>query len=85
MSWGSNSKAQTRVPEGLTNVTAISAGWDFSLALGGTTPQYIAAQAQPQGLFTRELQWVITGILGLIGLEVLVWYLVVRRRREGVA
>jgi hypothetical protein len=80
VSWGSNIKAQTFVPAGLADVVAISAGWDFSLALGGTkTPN----QAQPQGLFTRELQWVITGILGLIGLEVLVSYLWWHRKVVG--
>jgi len=80
VSWGSNIKAQTFIPAGLADVVAISAGWDFSLALGGVR---MPSQAQPQGLFTRELQWVITGILGLIGLEVLVSYLWWHRKVVG--
>jgi hypothetical protein len=86
VAWGSNIKAQTFVPAGLSGVIAISAGWDFSLALGGIrTSQYVAVQAQPEGFFTRELQWVITVILGVIGLEVLAWYLVLRRRKPAGA
>jgi len=45
----------------------------------------VAVQAQPEGFFTRELQWVITAILGVIGLEVLAWYLVLRRRKPAGA
>src|SRR5215471_18326806 len=33
IAWGENNAGQTSVPAGLTNVTAIAAGWDHSLAL----------------------------------------------------
>jgi hypothetical protein len=34
--WGGNSSGQINVPEGLSGVTAIAAGWNYSLALSGT-------------------------------------------------
>ena len=35
VAWGDDSSGQIDVPTGLTNVTAIAAGWSHSLALNG--------------------------------------------------